>query len=197
MANKKISALPLRTAPLTLKDQLEICSFISAISKVSQRMTFDNIAKSVSAFNAVGSFSDSNTQTAVVSTPTPMNFGNTYFSQDINLASATEIQVDNDGLYSIQFSAQVYRSSGSSNREIDIWFRVNGADVPDSNTRMTIKDNSVYHVASWNIFLNLVASDMVEIYWLVSDANIELRAEAATASVPATPSIIATINRIQ
>jgi len=197
MANKKISALPLRTTPLTLKDQLEICSFISAISKVSQRMTFDNIAKSVSAFNAVGSFSDSNTQTAVVSTPTPINFANTYFSQDINLASATEIQVDNDGLYSVQFSAQVFRNAGSSNREIDIWFRVNGADVPDSNTRMTVKDNNVYHVASWNIFLNLVASDLVEIYWQVNDANIELRAEAATASVPATPSIIATITRIQ
>lgn len=197
MANKKISALPLRTAPLTLKDQLEICSFISVISKVSQRMTFDNIAKSVLGFNAVGSFYDSTTQTALVSTPTPMNFANTYFSQDINLASATEIQVDNDGLYSIQFSAQVFRTSGSSNREIDIWFRVNGADVPDSNTRMTVKDNNLYHVASWNIFLNLVASDLVEIYWLVNDAHIELRAEAATASVPATPSIIATINRIQ
>jgi hypothetical protein len=197
MANKKISALPLRTTALNLKDRLEICSFVSAISNVSNRMTFDNIAKSVLAFNAVGSFSDSNTQTAVVSTATPMNFGNTYFSQDINLASASEIQVDNDGLYSIQFSAQVFRSAGSSNREIDIWFRVNGADVADSNTRMTVKDNNVYHVASWNIFLNLVASDLVEIYWLVSDANIELRAVAATASVPATPSIIATITRIQ
>lgn len=197
MANKKISALPLRTTALTLKDRLEICSFISPISNVSQRMTFDNIAKSVLAFNAVGSFFDSTTQNAVVSTATPMNFGNTYFSQDINLASATEIQVDNAGLYSVQFSAQVYRTSGSSNREIDIWFKVNGADVPDSNTRMTIKDNSVYHVASWNIFLDLVASDMVEIYWLVNDVNIELRAEAATASVPSTPSIIATINRIQ
>lgn len=197
MANKKISGLPLRTASLNLKDQLEICSFVSIISNVSNRMTFDNIAKSVLAFNAVGSFSDSTTQNAVVSTPTPMNFGNTYFSQDINLASASEIQVDNAGLYSVQFSAQVYRSSGSSNREIDIWFRVNGADVADSNTRMTVKDNSVYHVASWNIFLDLVASDMVEIYWLVSDANIELRAEAATASLPATPSIIATITRIQ
>lgn len=197
MPNKKISALPLRTTALTLKDRLEICSFISNVSNISQRMTFDNIAKSVLAFNAVGSFYDSTTQNAVVSTPTPMNFANTYFSQDINLASASEIQVDNDGLYSVQFSAQVFRSAGSSNREIDIWFRVNGADVPDSNTRMTVKDNSVYHVASWNIFLNLVASDMVEIYWLVSDANIELRAEAATASVPATPSIIATITRIQ
>ena len=197
MPNKKISGLPLRTTPLTLKDQLEICSFVSIVSKVSQRMTFDNIAKSVLAFNAVGSFSDSNTQTTTANTPTPMNFGNTYFSQDINLASASEIQVDNDGLYSVQFSAQVFRSAGSSNREIDIWFRVNGADVADSNTRMTVKDNSVYHVASWNIFLNLVASDLVEIYWLVSDANIELRAVAATASVPATPSIIATITRIQ
>lgn len=197
MSNKKISALPLRTTALTLKDRLEICSFISNVSNISQRMTFDNIAKSVLAFNAVGSFFDSTTQNALVSTPTPMNFGNTYFSQDINLASATEIQVDNDGLYSVQFSAQVYRSAGSSNREIDIWFRVNGADVPDSNTRMTVKDNNVYHVASWNIFLNLVANDLVEIYWLVNDANIELRAEASTASVPGTPSIIATITRIQ
>jgi hypothetical protein len=197
MANKKISALPLRTTPLTLKDQLEICSFVSAISNVSERMTFDNIAKSVSSFNAFGGFFDANTQTAIVATPTPMNFSAPPYGQDINLISLSEIQVDNAGVYNVQFSAQVYRSAGSSNREIDIWFRVNGADVADSNTRMTVKDNSVYHVASWNIFLNLVASDMVEIYWQVSDANIELRAEAAAASVPATPSIIATITRIQ
>lgn len=197
MANKKISALPLRTTALNLKDRLEICSFISAISNVSQRMTFDNVAKSVLAFNAVGSFSDSTTQTALVATPTAIIFGNTYFSQDINLVSATEIQVDNDGLYSVDFSAQVYRALGASNREINIWFRVNGADVTDSNRIMTIDDSSVYRVLSLNIFLNLAASDMVEIYWQVSDAAIELRAEAATASVPATPSIIATINRIQ
>ena len=197
MANKKISALPLRTTPLTLKDQLEICSFVSVISNVSERMTFDNIAKSVSAFNAFGGFFDANTQNAVVSTPTPMIFGGPPFGQDINLASASEIQVDNAGVYNVQFSAQVFRTAGSSNREIDIWFRVNGADISNSNTRMTIKDHNVYHVASWNVFLNLAASDIVEIYWLVSDANIELRAAAATASVPATPSIIATITRIQ
>lgn len=197
MANKKISALPLRTTALNLKDRLEICSFVSAISNVSQRMNFDSVAKSVLAFNAVGSFSDSNTQTALFSTPTPMNFGNTYFSQDINLVSATEIQVDNDGLYSVEFSAQVYRALGASNREINIWFRVNGADVTDSNRIMTVDDSSVYRILSLNIFLNLAASDMVEIYWQVSDAAIELRAEAATASLPGTPSIIATINRIQ
>lgn len=197
MANKKISALPLRTAPLNLKDQLEICSFISPISKVSQRMTFDNIAKSVLAFNAVGSFYDNNTQTTTALTPTPMFLGDLYFSQDINVISMSEIQVDFAGLYSVQFSAQTYRTSGSSNREINTWFRVNGLDVPESNRKMTIKDNSVYHVASSNIFLNLNASDIVEIYWLVTDANIQLRVEGDTPTLPATPSVIATINRIQ
>jgi len=197
MANKKISALPLRTTPLLEKDQLEICSFISNVSKVSQRMKFDSIAKSVLAFNAVGSFYDSTTQTATANTPTPMNLTNTYFSQDISLISSSEIQVYVDGLYSIQFSAQIFRSAGSSNREIDIWFRLNGADVPDSNTRMTVKDNNVYHVASWNIFLYLSNIDIIEIYWQVNDAHIELRAEAATPGIPATPSIIATINRIR
>lgn len=197
MANKKISQLPLRTAALNLKDQLEICTFVSNILNVSNRMTFDNIAKSVLSFNAAASFYDSTTQNAVVGTPTAMTFGNVSFQQDINLPTPSEIQVDNAGLYNVQFSAQVFRTSGSSNREIDIWFKVNGTDVLDSNTRMSIKDNSVYHVASWNIFLNLIASDIVEIYWFVNDADIELRAEAATAFVPATPSIIATITRIQ
>ena len=197
MANKKISGLPLRTAPLTLDDQLEICSYISPISKVSNRMTFDNIAKSVSLFNSFGMYYEKNTQNAVVSTPTPMIFPSSDFSQNINSISPSEIQVDNEGIYSIQFSAQLFRTAGSSNREIDIWFRVNGSDVPLSNTRMTMKDNNVYHVASWNIFLYLAASDIVEIYWLVNDANIELRGVAPTGSVPGTPSVIVTINKIQ
>ena len=108
------------------------------------------------------------------------------------------MQVNNAGYYNVQFSAQVYRTTGSSSQHVDIWLRVNGTDVANSNSRVNINDHSIYHVVAWNWFLLLAASDVVEIIWATTSATIELRSEVANLTIPhpETPSVIATINRI-
>ena len=108
------------------------------------------------------------------------------------------MQVTNAGYYNVQFSAQVFRTTGSSSQHIDIWLRVNGTDVANTNSRVNVNDHSIYHVAAWNWFLFLAASDIVEIMYSVTAATIELRSEVANLIIPhpETPSVIATINRI-
>jgi hypothetical protein len=76
--------------------------------------------------------------------------------------------------------------------------RVNGTDLNDTNSRVNINDHSIYHVAAWNWFVLLADTDTVEIMWSTTAATIELRSEVANLVIPhpATPSVIATINRI-
>jgi hypothetical protein len=108
------------------------------------------------------------------------------------------MQVNETGYYNVQFSAQFFRTSGNSIQHVNIWLRNSGTDVANTNTQLTIKDHSIYHVASWNWFLYLVAGEYIEIMWSPTVATIELRAEVENLSLPcpATPSVIATINRI-
>jgi hypothetical protein len=127
-----------------------------------------------------------------------MLISQTNFLNDVTLSGTTGMQVNDAGYYNVQFSAQVYRTTGSSSQHIDIWLRVNGTDVANSNSRVNVNDHAIYHVAAWNWFLLLGASDVVEIIWATTNANIELRSEVANLTIPhpETPSVIATINRI-
>jgi len=127
-----------------------------------------------------------------------MLISQTGFLNNIALSGTTGMQVNDAGYYNVQFSAQLYRTAGSSSQHVDIWLRVNGTDLNDTNSRVNINDHSIYHVAAWNWFVLLSASDTVEIMWSTTAATIELRSEVANLVIPhpATPSVIATINRI-
>ena len=199
MADIKISQLPQKTTPMGANDLLEVseAQFIPNVF-VSKKMRRDKLIETVIGNIPLGSFYDNTTQTATANTPTAMLISQTGFLNDISLSGTTGMQVNDAGYYNVQFSAQVYRTTGSSSQHIDIWLRVNGTDVANSNSRVNINDHSIYHVTAWNWFLLLVASDVVEIMWATTSATIELRSEVANLIIPhpETPSVIATINRI-
>ena len=199
MADIKISQLPQKTTLMGASDLLEVseAQFIAGVF-VSKKMRRDKLVETIIGNIPSGSFYDNTTQTATANTPTAMLISQTGFLNDISLSGTTGMQVNNAGYYNVQFSAQVYRTSGGTSQHVDIWLRVNGTDVANSNTRINVNNNSVYHVAAWNWFLYLAASDTVEIMWATTAATIELRAEVANLIIPhpETPSVIATINRI-
>jgi hypothetical protein len=128
----------------------------------------------------------------------------TFTDQDVTLGvgltgdTNSEILIIQAGFYNIQFSAQIQKTQGGTSEDIYIWFRVNGQDVPNSNTKLTLANNGQFIVASWNIFLMLQYHDKVEIMWGTSDNHIELVAvsDAQTPFGPAIPSVIATITQI-
>ena len=199
MADIKISQLPQKTTPMGASDLLEVseAQFIPGVF-VSKKMRRDKLVETIIGNIPSGSFYDNTTQTATANTPTAMLISQTNFLNDISISGTTGMQVNDAGYYNVQFSAQIYRTSGGTSQHVDIWLRVNGTDVANSNTRINVNNNSVYQVAAWNWFLLLGASDVVEIMWATTAATIELRSEVANLIIPhpETPSVIATINRI-
>ena len=199
MADIKISQLPPKGTPLGANDLLEVseAGFIPG-AFTSKKMRRDKLIETVVGNIPLGSFYDNTTQTATANTPTAMLISQSLYLNNISLSGTTGMQVNDAGYYNVQFSAQIYRTSGGTSQHVDIWLRVNGTDVANSNTRINVNNNSVYHVAAWNWFVSLDASDTVEIMWATTAATIELRSEVANLIIPhpETPSVIATINRI-
>lgn len=199
MADIKISQLPQKTTPMGASDLLEVseAQFIPG-AFVSKKMRRDKLIETVVGNIPSGSFYENTTQTTTANTPTAMLISQTGFLNNIAISGTTGMQVNDAGYYNVQFSAQVFRTTGSSSQHIDIWLRVNGTDVANTNSRLNVNDHSIYHVPAWNWFLYLAASEVVEIIWSTTTATIELRAEVANLIIPhpETPSVIATINRI-
>lgn len=116
----------------------------------------------------------------------------------------SQLTVELSGLYNLQFSAQFINTTNDV-QEIDIWFRINGVDVPNSNSQFGIKarkstGSASRLLASMNFFLEMVAGDYVEIMWHVSNSGVSLEqfpavsASVSSPAIPATPSVIATLS---
>lgn len=146
--------------------------------------------------NVTGSFYDTGTQTTLANTPKAMTLGNTALANFCSIADDTKITTNQTGVFNVQFSAQLYRTSGGTNAHVDIWFALNGVNIDNSNTRLTISNNSHYIVASWNFVLAMSENDYIEIMWMPSVETIQLQMEEEQPLHPATPSVIATFNRI-
>jgi len=146
--------------------------------------------------NVTGSFYDTANQTTLANTPTPMRLRNNVLANDCSIVDFTKITTNQTGVFNVQFSAQLYRTSGGIEASVDIWFSLNGVNIDNSNTRITIANNSHYMVASWNFVLAMSENDYIEIMWMPSVETIQLQTESEQALHPATPSVIATFNRI-
>lgn len=150
-----------------------------------------------------GSFSDNTDQPAsAINTPVVVVFGTTDFSNGITLSNSSRLNVANDGIYNIQFSAQMQNTTNDA-QYVDVWFRVNGTDVAGSASRFGIPARKStgapsHTIGAMNIFLDLNAGDYVQLVFAVSDTGVTFEHYAADTGVPrpAIPSIIATVQYI-
>lgn len=193
MADQKISAMPSAVA-LT---GAELVPLVQSGANVQATLTTLRSFKA-----AYGAFSDSTDQTGSVSAGTAMVFGSVDIADGVTLSSNTRLVVPSTGIYNIQFSAQL-KNTDNAQHEVTIWFRINGVDVANSATNITVparKSAGIfgYGVAAWNIFLSLTAAQYVEIVWLPSSTLVSLEALPVSASpaYPAIPSIIATVQQV-
>lgn len=144
--------------------------------------------------NRHGVFFDTTTQTAaVINTAYPITFNTTDITDGVYIGTPTSrIYVDRIGTYNFQFSAQLNKSGGGSGN-VFIWYRVNGVDAANSATAVTLAGSSSAAVAAWNFVVDLNAGDYFELVWSTSNTNCEIQAAAASAPVPAIPSVILTV----
>ena len=111
----------------------------------------------------------------------------------------TRINIQNKGLYNIQFSAQLHTTTNES-VDFSIWFAMTGSNIANSNTDFSIEKVSGggFSVAALNFMTSIEAGDYVELYWSKTTADGQLQYKGTqTAPIrPATPSIIVTVTQV-
>ena len=193
MADQKISAMP-TAATLT---GAELIPMVQSGANVKATLS------TLRAFDAAyGAFSSNVDQTGSISAGTAMTFNSVDVADGVTVASSSRITVPNTGIYNLQFSAQ-FKNVENTQEDVTIWFRVDGVDLANSATQMTIparKSASIfgYGVAAWNIFLSLTAAQYVQIVWLPTVATLTMETLPASVSpaYPAIPSVIATMGQV-
>lgn len=142
-----------------------------------------------------GSFSDSTTQTAAaINTPYALTYNTTDLSAGVYVGTPTSrVYVDRPGAYNFQFSLQL-ESTNAASKDVYIWPRVNGADIPNSATKITMKGSGEAYVAAWNFVLKLATGDYFQLMWATTNTNVHIQASSATAFCPAIPSVILTVS---
>jgi hypothetical protein len=151
--------------------------------------------------NPHGAFHDSTDQVATSTTAANVvTFNTTDISNGVTLSNSSRLNVADSGVFNIQFSIQLKNTTNDSH-DVDIWFRKNGTNVDNSNSRYhpparkSTGDPS-HMIAALNFFIELNAGDYVEIVYKVDNVDVTLEHFAAGSSPtrPAVPSVIATVS---
>ena len=144
-----------------------------------------------------GAFSDTTTQTiAAINTAYAMTFNTTDAANGVSIGSPTSrIVVAEQGVYNVQFSAQLDKTSGAA-ANIHIWLRKNGTNVPNTASKIAIQGTSAETVAAWNFIIQLEPTNYVELMWASDDTAVVLHAASATSVWPAIPSVICTVTQV-
>lgn len=166
---------------------------------------FYNIYTAVENGRRYGSFYDTTTQTlAAINTGYPItlnsvgakiNDGDMRYGVWVDKTHTSRVYVDNTANYNIQFSLQLTSGSAAA-KDVSIWLRVDGVDVSDSATIITLTGNNVNTVAAWNFVINLTAGHYFELVWSADNTNVSIRSVAATAYRPAVPGVIMTVTSL-
>lgn len=144
-----------------------------------------------------GAFQDSTDQTAAnTTTAYAITLNTTDYSNGIYVSNSSRINVRNYGIYNIQFSVQL-KNTTNDTQDVDIWFRKNGTDIANSNSRFGMqarKSNGdpSHVIAAMNFFAELNANDYIQIMWRVSDIGVSIE-QYGTSTSPTRPAIPSTI----
>jgi len=145
-----------------------------------------------------GAFSSDQDQTTTANTATLMTLNTTDFANDVSISSS-KITVVNAGLYNLQFSTQ-FQNTDTAFQDVYIWLKQDGVDIPGSTGFVSIPNRHAgtdgHSIVGWNYFLEMQASDYVEIYWSVPNAAVSIQhlAASGTPTKPSTQSVVATLS---
>jgi hypothetical protein len=150
-----------------------------------------------------GAFQDGTDQSvANTTTAYAITLDTTDFTNGVYLSNSSRINVRSYGIYNFQFSIQ-FKNTTNDGQDIDIWFRKNGTDIANSNSKFHIparksSGDPSYLIGALNFFAELQVNDYVQLMWRASDTavTIEYLAAQTTPTRPATPSVILTVTYV-
>ena len=144
-----------------------------------------------------GGFYDTTDQVFNQILPKPMTLNSTDFAKHVEIQESSKIKIKFAGKYNIQFSAQFVKLTGGT-KVVDIFLRKNGVNIPWSCGALSISGGAgAESVSGWNYFVEVADNDYFELMWYVDAINtIEIASKPATATHPAVPALILTVNQV-
>ena len=137
-----------------------------------------------------------------LNTITPVTVNSTYEAANIEIyggaGTSSRVRILNGGVYNIQFSIQMNLSAGTQPKTGDFWFRINGSDVPWSNSRQTITGKDFQHIFSMNFVSTFNSGQYFELMMSSNDSNFILEATTSLTGPtrPDIPSVIYTVTKV-
>lgn len=143
--------------------------------------------------------SDSTTQTITTAdTPQVLTFDTDIYHEGITRTSSSRFTVPTAGTYIIAFSGIAGCASGNKN-PIEVWLKVDGTDVPASNTRTHVSSVDMTATVALAFIYKFTANQYFE-FWTASDltgiVSWESTSAVNTAGGVASPSVIITCNKV-
>jgi hypothetical protein len=170
---------------------------LDAISTLTQAVELLALAPPPREFKRAryGQFLDTTTQAAgAINTPTAITYNTTDVSNGVYLgAPNSRVYVDTPGIYNFIFSIQLDKTAGGTGI-FWVWPRLNGTDVPDSNSQVQIQGNNAEQLVTVGYFFDLNAGDYIEFMFAVNDITVQIDAFPASGFYPSIPSIILTVS---
>ena len=148
-----------------------------------------------------GTFFDNTDQVAASTTVAyPVTFNTPNGARGVELQNSSQVTFPYAGVYNIQFSIQFINTDNNTNNpaEVNVWFRLNGSDVAESNSQFTIVNKHGSHdgamIAALNFIIEVSANDYVQLMWQTENTSISIQTLPAgtTPTTPVTPSVILT-----
>jgi hypothetical protein len=150
--------------------------------------------------NPYGAFQDSTDQVAAnTTTAYAVTFNTTDYSNGVTMASGSRITVASDGIWNLQFSIQL-KNTTNDGQDVDIWFRKNGTNIDNSNSRFHLvarkgTGDPSHIIAALNFFVSMNSNDYIEIMWRTENTGVSIEHFGTSTSPtrPAVPSAIVTM----
>jgi hypothetical protein len=124
------------------------------------------------------------------------------FPDGISVVSNSRITFAQPGIYNITYSIQ-FKNTDNSSHDVDIWFRQNGTDLANSNSRFSLparksSGDPSHLIAVTPVMVDITAANQyIEIMWRVSNTAVSIEhypavaaSPGVTPAIPATPSVI-------
>lgn len=155
------------------------------------------------ALGSYGSFYDATDQAiAVVDTGQAVTIDSAFGSNGISIVDGSKITIANPGTYQLTAVLQVANADNSDSHYAFFWLKFNGVDYPNSGTELFMSaaknsnDPNYKLVTITFIGTSTAADDYVQIYWSGDSTDLSLSHTDATASHPAVPSAIVSIQQV-
>lgn len=199
-----VPPVPVLAAPFEIYDRPQQDAMLSGL-----RLFFTRVINVLSALNDSvgvgylrsphGGFSSRVTQSTTANTATRVAFATTDFLNNTSAHAGGGVEVAIAGVYLYQYMLQLESTSATA-QEVSVWVRVNGVDVVYAGSKFAVPAThggvNGYTLATASFYVQLSATDYVDLWWATTSATVTLEAYAAQTvpfAMPGIPSAIATL----